>query len=96
MLALGLGSPLTSASTITPTHDVHHVIYSANDIETIVPPSPDFCGMLILISDDDNVSNLSVGNPPSGNIAAGVGLAPKRMLVLVHDPDTAKWYIQAT
>lgn len=94
MLALGLGSPLTSASTITPTHDVHKVVYSVTDIDTIVPPSPDFCGALVLIADDDNASALSFTT--SGNIAAAVGLPPKRSLVFLYDPTTDKWYPHAT
>lgn len=92
MLALSLGSPITAATTIVPTHNVHFVEENNADIETITPPSPDFCGVLVLISDPNNVSNLSIGNPPSGNIFRGVGLLPGSAITLFYDPNTSKWY----
>jgi len=90
MVALSKGSQLTIVSnTITPTHDVHHVTGDYGDhISTINVPSPDFCGFLVLIGDDNGNVLWGDGNI---NISGSVSLG-HHATVLVYDPDTDKWY----
>ena len=87
MLALGLGNSIVSASSITPTHDVHHLT-GTNTINTIVPPSPDFCGMVTFIV-EESCSFTSSG----GNIARSVSVSVTlTALQFIYNPNTSKWY----
>lgn len=82
MQALSLGNAIASASSITPTHDVHHVTGNTT-INTINPPSPSFCGKVVLIIDGTAVfSN-------AGNIATNVGTVTGHAYVFVYDPNTS-------
>lgn len=87
MQALSLGSTITVATTITPTHDVHHLTGNGT-ISTINPPSPSFVGVVTFILDNGSISFDNNGNiaypafGPPGNVA----------VEFYYDPNTSKWY----
>jgi hypothetical protein len=88
MVALSLGENLSiSSNTITPTHDVHHIVTSG-EIHTITPPSPDFCGVIYLIA-DTSVSWTNAGNINGG---ASFGSYPS---ICIYDNNLGKWFIHA-
>lgn len=89
MLALGQGNTLSAASTITPTHDVHHVSGNTT-IDTIATPSPDFCGLLILIPDDFPLSVSDNGNIFLEN-GGTVGLITGCLNFFLWDQSISKW-----
>lgn len=90
MLALGVGDSIEEASTITPTHDIHHITAASVHvaITTIVPPSPEFAGMLCLVADLGNGIAFDTG----GNIRSSGSISQHKVGVLVYDPSTSKWY----
>jgi len=90
MLACGVGNPIASASTITPTHDIHHITDANghNAITTINPPSPEFAGLLVLIAD----SGSGIAFDTGGNIKSSGGISQDKAGVLAYDPNTSKWY----
>lgn len=80
----GVGPNLASATTISPTHPLHHVTGTAA-ITTITPP-PGFSGPIWLIA--DGTWTLATG----GNIAAAVTAVDRLAVQLVYDPQTSLWY----
>lgn len=100
MLALSVGSNLSSAATIYPTHDVHHVT-GTTTIERIEPPSPEFSGVLCLILDNCYPGLRFAGQDdtpaPSGscNIAGmnHVFDRDKTCVLFVYDANDQLWYV---
>lgn len=85
MVSLSIGNNIASASTITPTHDVHHITGSTN-IDIINVPSPDFCGRVTFIMD----GNLDFQT--SGNIGRAVNAVIHVCVSFVYDPGLGKWF----
>lgn len=85
MIPISLGGVLASASSITPTHNMHHISGSTN-INTIVPPNPEFCGIVLLVTDDANLSYTT-----SGNITRLIGSTIGVAYMFVYDPGIQKW-----
>jgi hypothetical protein len=80
----GIGAILESADSIVPSAAIHHVSGSKT-IRTIVAPSG-FSGPLFLIA--DGAWQLATG----GNIAVAVTATVNRVMIVVYDYNTAKWY----
>lgn len=86
MVAASKGSNIASAATIVVTHDFHHVTGSTT-ISTITPPSPDFCGKVILVCDD-----ASLDYQTGGNIARLVNSVIHVAQEFIYDPGNSLWY----
>jgi hypothetical protein len=87
VLNRGKGPVITSASTITPTHYLHHVSgLSAISNITIPTNAPD--GELLILLFDGLASLLVGGNIARPFTVAGAG----DKVVLTLDRDLAKWY----
>lgn len=81
-----IGPTLASAATIAPTHGIHHVS-GVVAIVNITPPSADFVGTVVLISDAIWTWTAA------GNIAiAGTTTAAGKAFRFTYDPGTQKWY----
>lgn len=81
-----IGATLASAGTIVPVAPITHIT-GTFAIVNITPPDPTFSGMIILIA--DGIFTWTA----AGNIAvAGTITAANKILILVYDPTTAKWY----
>lgn len=88
MVSLSKGSALSVGTTVTPTHDVHHLTGNGT-IQNIAVPSPAFCGFVMFILD-----GASIVFGSSGNIQAfSVGVDQGQAYIFVYDPDTSKWYL---
>jgi len=79
-----VGPGLASATTISPSHPVHHVTGTAA-IQTISLP-PGMTGPLRIIPD----AAFTLGT--SGNIAKATTAIVGQVLILTYDPETTKWY----
>jgi len=84
------GSPvevIASAATIRPTGKFVRITGNTT-IDTIVPPSDYWVGPIILFNTDASVGTLST----SGNVQLGVTLTRYKIILLIYDPSTTKWY----
>jgi hypothetical protein len=78
---------LASAATIAPTDDITRVTGTV-PIATITPPNAYFNGPLNLYSTDASPFTTVT----TGNIALATTVTQFRLLTLVFDPSTSKWY----
>ncbi len=81
---LGVGTAVTSATSITPTGSIFHVT-GANEIDTIVLPAG-FSGSITMIPD------AAFTTATSGNIAIASTAVIGKALIMTYDPGTSKWY----
>lgn len=80
-------SVIPSAATIRPTSKVTRITGNTN-ISTILPPDPYFNGPLYLLNTDATVG----GWDAAGNIALAGTFTRYKLVTLMFDPSTGKWY----
>lgn len=82
------GSPVASASTITPTGNVFHVT-GTTSIDTISLPPGCVSGVSCTIT---IIPDASFATTTAGNIIKVITTVINQALIITYDPGTAKWY----